>query len=272
MHAARHQRGELKTSKLQCSVPRCEGRVEFLKSITDWSRYCRLHERKYLEDHPRATEAALDVIGQSILVRGELSCWQFTGHGIGGNTSGDYYRHVGGRRVHNRSQIRWAGQRFLVSRMLYVWFFGGHRGGLELHHYCQNPWCVRPEHLHPVTRKQNMKLKKQPGTMTMQKWLARDFAASNDMLDAFIAQHPNLSSFTTMPHPEKFRGPDRKIVRTPLLGDPEIPTISYDEPEASAPAPKVEKTTNLFLTERPRQEQPPVRRRRISTARSSQLP
>ena len=66
-------------------------------------------------------------------------CWEWTGsksHGYGQFWDGD--RPV---RAH-----RWAWEQE----------HGPVPGGLDLDHLCRNPGCVRPDHLEPVTRQENL--------------------------------------------------------------------------------------------------------------------
>lgn len=42
-----------------------------------------------------------------------------------------------------------------AHRVMYEYFVGPIPEGLELDHLCENPRCVRPDHLEPVTHSEN---------------------------------------------------------------------------------------------------------------------
>ena len=50
---------------------------------------------------------------------------------------------------------RWAGKS--AHRFFYEKFVGPIPDGLEIDHLCNNPSCVNPEHLEPVTHQENMR-------------------------------------------------------------------------------------------------------------------
>lgn len=43
----------------------------------------------------------------------------------------------------------------LAHRAVYEWLVGPIPSGLQLDHLCRNRWCVRPDHLEPVTAAEN---------------------------------------------------------------------------------------------------------------------
>lgn len=45
----------------------------------------------------------------------------------------------------------------LAHRWSYEHFVGPIPDGLDLDHLCRNRWCVKPEHLEPVTRAENLR-------------------------------------------------------------------------------------------------------------------
>lgn len=67
-------------------------------------------------------------------------CWEWTGC----RTAADYgtfsYRHAN----------------VLAHRFVYEHFKGAIPAGLHLDHLCRHPWCVNPEHLEPVTCRENL--------------------------------------------------------------------------------------------------------------------
>lgn len=50
-----------------------------------------------------------------------------------------------------------AGQRGLVHRYVYTAMVGPIPDGLHLDHLCRNPICCRPDHLEPVTARENVR-------------------------------------------------------------------------------------------------------------------
>ena len=44
-----------------------------------------------------------------------------------------------------------------AHRVLYAAAYGDFPADLELDHLCNNPWCVNPRHLEPVTREENIR-------------------------------------------------------------------------------------------------------------------
>lgn len=55
------------------------------------------------------------------------------------------------------------GRMMLAHRWAYELFVGAVPDGLELDHLCRERACVRPEHLEPVTRSENMRRGEQGG-------------------------------------------------------------------------------------------------------------
>ena len=71
-------------------------------------------------------------------------CWNWVGatsrSGHGGHLQGNFHLH---------------GRTFLAHRASYELFVGAIPLGMQIDHRCHNSLCVRPEHLRPVTQKQN---------------------------------------------------------------------------------------------------------------------
>lgn len=67
-------------------------------------------------------------------------CWEWTAQ-INPNGYGSFKVDGRPRRAH---------------RVVYEWLVGPIPAGLELDHLCFNKACVRPDHLEPVTHKENM--------------------------------------------------------------------------------------------------------------------
>lgn len=72
-------------------------------------------------------------------VRKTESCWVWTGSNNGKGYGRLYYE----------------GRMQYAYRLSYSWFVGEIGEGLEIDHKCHNRSCVRPDHLRPVTHRQN---------------------------------------------------------------------------------------------------------------------
>ena len=70
-------------------------------------------------------------------------CWIWLGMGHSENGYGLF--RFGGR-----------GKCYLAHRISYEFYVGKIPDGLELDHKCENKLCVNPDHLEPVTHKENM--------------------------------------------------------------------------------------------------------------------
>lgn len=70
----------------------------------------------------------------------EEGCWLW----VGGKTSAQY------------GHLRIEGKPYYAHRFSYEWFVGPILRGLDLDHLCRNPSCVNPDHLEPVTHRENL--------------------------------------------------------------------------------------------------------------------
>lgn len=64
--------------------------------------------------------------------------------------------------------VYWRGKRHPAHRSVYLAVHGAIPDGFDLDHLCRNRRCVRPDHLEPVTRAENLSRSGQVG-----KWNAR---------------------------------------------------------------------------------------------------
>lgn len=133
---SRHYRKDKKV----CNVEGCHGFVKF--GAKQARRYCREHEQGYLLDQPRLVTSTLAELPEHLTVHAD-GCWQYK----------SFWGESSPRATFTRGGMQW-----LVYRYLYVWFYGGHRARYELHHRCLHRWCVRPEHLTPITPTMNQSL------------------------------------------------------------------------------------------------------------------
>lgn len=145
------------------------------------------------------------------------------------------------------------GMQWLVYRFLYVWFYGGHHGRYELHHKCLNSWCVRPDHLKPITPALNQALeteaKYQFDRGMEAAYVERDAEPPADPIKA-----EQLARFTD------------SVIRAGVVAPAVIDPVVIPAPAAPEPAPKPVKV-DLFLDTRPPQDAR-SRRRRRTVARS----
>ena len=96
-------------------------------------------ERRMLMDTVRKVLLLTEVVGPNL-------CWRYTGHLSGGHGKpGCGYAHV-----------RHRGRMVRGHRLVYEAFSGPIPDGLQIDHLCGNPWCVRPDHLEAVTKKENL--------------------------------------------------------------------------------------------------------------------
>jgi hypothetical protein len=110
----------------------------------DAKGYCRMHYER-LRNHgttadPRPTKAERF---WSKVQKGE-GCWEWK---AGKNTHGYGRIQMGTLREQNVQ---------LAHRVAYEYVKGPIPEGKALDHICRNPGCVRPEHLRPVTAKENL--------------------------------------------------------------------------------------------------------------------
>lgn len=66
-------------------------------------------------------------------------CWEWTG----AKTRGGY------------GHLKVKGKNLRAHRVVYEWLVGPIPPGTELDHLCYNVGCVRPDHLQPVTHREN---------------------------------------------------------------------------------------------------------------------
>ena len=71
---------------------------------------------------------------------------------------GDCWRWISATLRSGHGAFRVAGRSVLAHRFSFEQARGRRvRRGRELHHACGNPWCVNPEHLEELTRREHMK-------------------------------------------------------------------------------------------------------------------
>jgi len=80
----------------------------------------------------------LDVLEDRILI--DDGCWQWTG----ATNKGGY------------GSLRWEGRFPYAHRVVYELLVGPIPKGMQLDHLCRNRACVRPDHLEPVTCRENV--------------------------------------------------------------------------------------------------------------------
>lgn len=139
-HHARWQRAENKAATGRpCLIDECES------AGTAGHGYCEKHYRRYQRHgSPHATSR---IVGDDVArfwsyvnKSGPGSCWNWTG-----GMSHDGY---GVLRIANRTAY--------MPRFSYELAHGPIPSGMEPDHLCRNRACVNPDHLEPVTHKENI--------------------------------------------------------------------------------------------------------------------
>lgn len=71
--------------------------------------------------------------------------------------AGECWEWAGSRHSAGYGQLTIDGKKRLAHQLAYEWFVGPVPTGLELDHFaCDNRWCCNPDHVRPVTRRENM--------------------------------------------------------------------------------------------------------------------
>lgn len=116
----------------QCSAQNCGNKTHARK-------LCANHYAKWLSSTPKESRPRnLPLVDQllSRVVAGPKNCWIWTGKKVAG------YGHFRGKYAH---------------RLVYSAIVGQIPPGLSLDHLCRNTRCVNPDHLDPVTHKENVR-------------------------------------------------------------------------------------------------------------------
>jgi len=213
--------------RVRCVLEDCQGEVKFGSKL-HW-HYCRVHEGFYLTDEEMLTEDTIRNLSERIGIRND-GCWQLDQ--IWGDGT-------------PRPTIVSAGLKWQVVRLLRTYFFGGHRGGLELGHICHNPHCVHPGHVSPISGAKNRKdrdiLNAEEDSLSR---------ADRRRLEELHLEAMAIAVSPATPDDEDSAWMLEQFTR--LLG----PALPLPEPVAPAPEPepvvKADKPeVDLFLTERP---------------------
>lgn len=116
-------------SIIACSVDGCE---RFKKHRI----YCAEHYRRFKAHGDPLAGRRPNIPFWEQVNKIPGGCWEWTGHLING------YGSIGGRLAH---------------RVSYMEIVGQIPDGLELDHLCRNTLCLNPEHLEPVTKRENLR-------------------------------------------------------------------------------------------------------------------
>lgn len=134
---------------LECSQQGCRRLRQWNKLKAERKRFCREHERVYLEDNPVAVRRALETIVQKVEV-----------------TRGFWVRRLTPKPLEAgaRPQVH-VGYPWKVYRFLYVLIVGPLGNGVTLDHLCSHRDCVAVHHLEAVSSVEN---KRRQGQRTRQ--------------------------------------------------------------------------------------------------------
>lgn len=99
----------------------------------------------------REARPEIDRFNEKYIVDEATGCWNWAGSLVGRNAKspaerGVFYLGPG----HDRTRV-------LAYRWSYEHFVGPIPEGLQIDHLCRNPRCVNPEHLEPVTARENVR-------------------------------------------------------------------------------------------------------------------
>lgn len=109
---------------------------------------CRLSIERWLHDYGIPVRSLKrgwslkDKIAAAVKKQPESGCWIWTGSTVGSKKN--WY-----------GKIWHEGKTLLSHRASYETFVGPVPPGLTIDHLCRNPACVNPEHLEPVTQREN---------------------------------------------------------------------------------------------------------------------
>ncbi len=105
--------------------------------VGQFSRYCPNHS---VDNKPEAVQKRVESrIERGVEAGFDTPCWAWRGY-------------VG---VNGYGQIGIRGKRYLAHRVVWQREHGSIPEGLELDHLCRNTICVNPNHLEPVTHREN---------------------------------------------------------------------------------------------------------------------
>jgi hypothetical protein len=127
---------------MMCTAPDCDRPVHIRGYCT--MHYQRVRKHGTTELPPRPTLA--ERLAARIVIT-ESGCWEWQG---AKNDRG--YGQIGVGRV----------KRFYTHRVSYELHVGPIPDGLQLDHLCRNTICCNPEHLEPVTARENMRRGRSP--------------------------------------------------------------------------------------------------------------
>lgn len=137
---ARHYNALRRANTKRCKLSKCQAEA---KSALG---YCRRHEHVPLDQlTPEQRRDIWDIILTHVEGDPETGCWIFTGR-----TQEDGYV---------RFNLKYKLGNWLGHRLTYHLIWTGHHNAQQLDHLCNNTRCINPLHVHPLSAKENARLR-----------------------------------------------------------------------------------------------------------------
>ena len=153
----------------------CGGKTRQITHTDRWRGEVHGEYRRFINHHNRRVGDDQRFDGRYVVedCGYESSCWVWRGVMKPNTNYGRFTVYVSGRR-HQWQAHRWS----------YTRFVGEIPDGMDIDHLCGNPSCVNPEHLEPVTNREN---RRRAGQIRLTESQARDIKGFKGMGAADVA-------------------------------------------------------------------------------------